>query len=86
MKLLDENSRLITDIRDDSSKIPYIARMKLLLATSAETEESGKCYVTMAISHKRFGHQNIGYIEKMEKQELVEDLNCLDDDFKYCET
>jgi hypothetical protein len=86
MKLLDENSRVIADIKDDSSKIPYIARMKPLLGTSAETEESGKCYVTMAIWPKRFGHQNIGYIEKMEKQESVRDLKCSDDDFKYCET
>ena len=37
----------------------------------------------MVIWHKRFGVQNIGYIEKMEKQELVKDLKCSDDDFKY---
>jgi len=86
MKLLDGNSRVIADIKDDSSRIPYIARMKPLLATSADTKESGKCYVTMAIWQKRFGHQNIGYIEKMVKQELVKDLKCSDDDFKYCET
>jgi hypothetical protein len=60
--------------------------MKPLLATSTQTEESKNCFVTMAIWHKRFGHQNIGYIEKMEKQELLKDLKCSDDDFKYCET
>ena len=64
MKLLDENSRLITDIRDDSSKIPYIARMKLLLATSAETEECGKCYVKMAIWHRDFGTRTLDTLRR----------------------
>ena len=67
-KILDGKSLIVVEIKEDDSKIPYVASMTSALKSSAS------CFATASAWHKRFSYQRIEYINRISSNQIVNNL------------
>ena len=75
-KIIDENSRMVAEIKEDDSMIPDVASMTFAL------ESSALCFATATTWHKRLGHQNMEFIKRMSSNPLFNNLRVSDEEFQ----
>ena len=75
-KIIDENSRMAAEIKEDDSMIPDVASMTFAL------ESSALCFATATTWHKRFDHQNMEFIKRMSSNPLFNNLRVSDEEFQ----